>query len=92
MTSGFGAGHFKAVIAMATETSCTLIKGKYYVRHNPFNFDSIFIKLTDDKDNAFSSKFCEIRPFTLQSLYYATHYNTVLVLTRSGLGSQMVIF
>ena len=30
--------------------------------------------------------------FTLQSLYYATHYNMVLVITRSGLGSQMVIF
>ena len=29
---------------------------------------------------------------TLQSLYYATHYNTVLVITRPGLGSQIVIF
>ena len=29
---------------------------------------------------------------TLQSLYNATRYNTVLVITRPGLGSQMVIF
>ena len=29
---------------------------------------------------------------TLQSLYYATRYNTVLVVTRPGLGSQMIIF
>ena len=29
---------------------------------------------------------------TLQSLYNATHYNTVLFITRPGLGSQMVIF
>ena len=28
----------------------------------------------------------------LQSLYNATRYNTVLVITRPGLGSQMVIF
>ena len=30
--------------------------------------------------------------YTLQSLYYTTRYNTVLVITRPGLGSQMVIF
>ena len=29
---------------------------------------------------------------TLQSLYNATRYNTVLVITRPSLGSQMVIF
>ena len=29
---------------------------------------------------------------TLQSLYYATRYNTILAITRPGLGSQMVIF
>ena len=29
---------------------------------------------------------------TLQSLYNAACYNTVLVITRPGLGSQMVIF
>ena len=28
---------------------------------------------------------------TLQSLYNATRYNTVLVITRSGFGSQIVI-
>ena len=34
----------------------------------------------------------QIRQYTLQSLYYPSHYNTVLVITRSGLVSQMVIF
>ena len=29
---------------------------------------------------------------TLQSLYNASRYDTVLVITRPGLGSQMVIF
>ena len=29
---------------------------------------------------------------TLQSLYNAARYNTVLVITQPGLGSQMVIF
>ena len=29
--------------------------------------------------------------YTLQSFYYATSYNTLLVITRPGLGSQMVI-
>ena len=31
-------------------------------------------------------------PSTLQSLYNATHYNTVSVITRPGHGPQMVIF
>ena len=29
---------------------------------------------------------------TQQSLYYNTRYNTVVIITRPGLGSQMVIF
>ena len=32
------------------------------------------------------------KPHTLQSLYNATRYNTVLVITRPGLGYEMVIF
>ena len=33
-----------------------------------------------------------LEEITLQSLYNATRYNMVLVITRPGLGSQMVIF
>ena len=37
------------------------------------------------------SYFRPVRGITLQSLYNATRYNSVLVITRPGLGSQMVI-
>ena len=36
--------------------------------------------------------FCHKAAYILQSLYNTTHYNTVLVITQPGLGSQMVIF
>ena len=56
-------------------------------------FSTINVHLVDI--NVFV-KFYEIPslpfPDTLQSLYNATCYNTVLVITRPGLGSQMVIF
>ena len=36
--------------------------------------------------------FCHKAAYILQSLYNTTHFNTVLVITRPGLCSQMVIF